>query len=75
MPKLCDMLVRCLSLLDLCAYCASEGAHFDAEWKDKFKTVLPICVPCGLSKQPICQRLLGGKNTPNDVQQHVHLLR
>ena len=31
---------------DICAYCCRKGVSPDAKTKKKFKTVLPICLPC-----------------------------
>ncbi|KAL8607708.1 hypothetical protein ACOMHN_039382 [Nucella lapillus] len=47
---------------DLCAYCGTQDAYTDAELKQKFKTVLPMCDPCMQEgKLPITQRPFGKK--------------
>lgn len=32
--------------IDICAFCGGDGADPKTEMKNKFKTVLPICIKC-----------------------------
>lgn len=37
-----------LGRLDLCAYCGEPECEADSELLKEYKTVLPLCIPCGL---------------------------
>lgn len=52
-----EILYYASGLNDICVYCGIENAEMDADLKQKFKTVLPVCERCQKDgKIPFVQR-------------------